>query len=202
MLIQTKHLKAAALFQASKEVTRYYLRGVCIDTIDGNGFIVATDGHRMFAANVGAVDWNQGQIVISSDTVKKALTGYREETIELLPAVGVAGETAFTLGDIRFTPIDGKFPDWRRVFPLSISGDLAQFNAGHVGDMAKASKILGGPSDPFIGHNGVDAAVVTFGNANVDCCALLMPMKPLADVLFASAVADQFRLKPNLSVAA
>ena len=100
MLIPTDLLKAA-LFCASTEETRYYLKGVHMST---SGHMVTTDGHRLFCAKLAEAV--PADVIIPLDTVKAALklAGKRAETIEL---------NGNTLGGVVFTPVDGTFPDWR-----------------------------------------------------------------------------------------
>jgi DNA polymerase-3 subunit beta len=186
MQIPTAHLKAALLFAAKKDV-RSYLNGVLIEWNSENVTIVATDGHRLFAAT-HSIDEpvEPGSVIVSYDDVKRALTGYKAETIEFTPndSIGVRlqhGLQTATLGSVSFLPSDGTYPDWRRVVPAKISGEAAQFDPAYVGDLAKASKALAVKSSvsflqAHIYHNGMDCALVTFGDRE-DCFAILMPMR-------------------------
>ena len=174
--MKTRYLKAAALCQ-SKEGTRYYLKGVAIQPIDGQpGFnIIATDGHRLFAA----YDDNKeiivpDPIIIPSDAIKKALTGYKEDYCTLGQSDG-----QWYLNDIRFTPIDGQFPDWQRIIPQQISGETATFNPKYLNDFAKAFGFVANTRAqyivPHVHHNGSSPAIVTHGDQ--PCFGLLMPMR-------------------------
>lgn len=182
MQIPTAHLKAALLFAAKKDV-RNYLNAVLIEWDSENVSIVATDGHRLFAATHPMDETVEpGSVIAPYEDVKRALTGYKAETIEFTPnsSIGVRlqrGLETATLGNVSFEPIDGKYPDWRLVVPSEISGEAAQFNPAYVGDLAKASKALGvKDAQAHIYHNGYDAALVTFGGRE-DCFAILMPMR-------------------------
>lgn len=170
MQIPTDHLKAALLFAAKKDV-RNYLNGVLIEWDNDNVFIVATDGHRLFAAKHHADEpMDPGSAIIPHADVKLALTGYKLDEIVFTPA-------ANTLARVSFQPIDGTFPDWRRVVPTEITGEAAQFDPRYVGDLAKASKALGvKDAQAHVYHNGYNAALVTFGGRE-DCFAILMPMR-------------------------
>lgn len=180
MQIPTAHLKAALLFAAKKDV-RNYLNGVLIEWDHDNVSIVATDGHRLFAAT-HPVDEpvEPGSVIVPYEDVKRALTGYKAEYIEFTPNADHLMQTA-TLGSVSFQPSYGKYPDWRRVVPAKISGEAAQFNSAYVGDLAKASKALGvkdsvSSLQAHIHHNGMSAALVTFGGRE-DCFAILMPLR-------------------------
>jgi DNA polymerase III sliding clamp (beta) subunit (PCNA family) len=67
MLIPTDLLKAA-LFCASSEETRYYLKGVHLST---SGHMVTTDGHRRFVARLN--DKPTADVIIPLADVQAAL---------------------------------------------------------------------------------------------------------------------------------
>jgi hypothetical protein len=166
--IPTAILKAA-LICASTEQVRYYLNGAYVDP---KGFIVATDGHRAFVARIDLPDvpafdgW-----IIPRDAIKRALTGYKADTITIAPD---------RVGDISCRPIDGAYPDWRRVVPDELSGETAQFNPPYIADMGKIGDILTGKRrnslSAHIHHNGEGPAGVTFPDCT-DAFAVLMPIR-------------------------
>jgi len=129
--IPTAVLKAA-LICASTEQARYYINGVYIDS---KGYVVSTDGHRLFCAKIDVSDipafdgW-----IIPSDAVKRAVTGNKFETVTVTPT---------QCGDVACRPIDGTFPEWRRVLPAGdLSGETAQFNPAYIADMGKIGALL------------------------------------------------------------
>lgn len=168
LTISTAALRAALLC-ASDERIRYYLRGVYVDP---KGFIVSTDGHRLFCAKIDLTDapafdgW-----IICRDVLKRALTGNKAETIDVSPT---------RTGDVACQPIDGTYPDWRRVVPSDLSGDAAQFNPAYVADMGKIGDLLRGKRkgalSAHIHHNGEGPAGVTFPEIE-DAFAVLMPIR-------------------------
>lgn len=171
MLIPTDLLKAA-LYCASNEETRYYLRGVHLAT---SGHMVTTDGHRLFCARLAeAVSQD---VIIPLDTVKAALklAGKKAAVIEL---------NGNTLGGITFTPVDGTFPDWRRVIPAAdgfASGDGKQgfFNPDYVYDIGQMARALGSKNGTAFHIHAWDSGSphgVTFANRE-DCFAVIMPMR-------------------------
>jgi len=159
----------AALICASTEQARYYLNGVYVDP---KGFLVSTDGHRLFCGKIDVADvapfdgW-----IIPRDAVKRALTGFKADLIGISPA---------HVGDIACRSVDGSFPDWRRVVPTELSGATAQFNPAYVADMGKIGEILFGRGKPVlpahIHHNGEGPAGVTFPTC-ADAFAVLMPIR-------------------------
>lgn len=179
MLIPTDLLKAA-LYCASSEETRYYLKGVHLST---SGHMVTTDGHRMFVARLN--DRPAADVIVPIDDVKAALklAGARAQEIEIDLA-------ANKIGQISFQPVDGTFPDWRRVVPtgeempsskpeLNDGAEHVHFNHAYIGDLAKMGKILGGAS-MLHPRSASHPCLVTFGE-RADCFAVLMPMRRAAD---------------------
>ena len=91
------------------------------------------------------------------------------------PTITITGATT-TVG----APIDGKFPDYRRIIPASTSGEVAQYQPDYISGFGDICKLLGGQYGPYINYNGPSAAVVSnlpgaFG--------LLMPMRMDGDEL-------------------
>lgn len=170
MQLNVNYLKAAAI-AVGKEETRYYLKGVAIQANETGVFIVATDGHRAVAFRQSETyDGAPIDIIIPSDTVNALKT--KEETVEL----GKINGAQYMLGNMIFEPIDGTFPDWRRIIPSSVSNETAQFNYSYVGDFAKVAKALGKGTPVHIAHNGNGPALITFGT-DIDGIGLLMPMR-------------------------
>lgn len=112
---------AAPLHCAPKKDVRYYLVGVLLEvTPTGDIHLVSTDGNCLFAGRVAAaeVQWTgeaqrgPWSLIIPRDTVAAALKECKGTvTLAALP------DGRYTLGSQVFAPIDGKYPDWRRVSP-------------------------------------------------------------------------------------
>jgi hypothetical protein len=126
-------LKAVAPFVSTEE-TRYYLNGVYI----ADGLLVATDGHRLAVIRPKELDGAAREgFILSKETVKKIL-GVKPDKKEVLyvrldpenklaevvslfgagsieEASTVKGQ--FILASFPFTPVDGDFPPWKRLFP-------------------------------------------------------------------------------------
>lgn len=174
----------AALVCCSVEETRYYLNGVCITP---SGHIVSTDGHRLFAGRYSDTPV-EGELIIPLAAVKKALTGYKGNDITLTDSRKAGGSC--TLGDITFTPVDGTFPDWKRILPTGEGKDYTpradqpednpgrvQFNPVYYGDLAKISKLLTGGINIHV-HvwTSTMPAGVTFEGRD-DAFCVLMPCR-------------------------
>lgn len=116
--INTNQLKAAIHCAATKDV-RFYLMGVHIEICaNGDVHIVSTDGNVLFAGLVCApnVQWTDSpqkgpwSMIIPLDAIKAAVKT-KNQTISLT----AMPDGRYMLGDRVFSPVDGKFPDWRRV---------------------------------------------------------------------------------------
>jgi DNA polymerase-3 subunit beta len=173
------------LICAARQDVRYYLNGVCVDArADGTVVLVATDGHRMLAYPIlgGANSVEAlapGEYVIpreALEAVKPAKVGRTTLPIHIdivtaadqpdpaRAGVMIKGKTTITITGATSTvtaPIDGKFPDWRRVVPASTSGEIAQFNADYIAGFGDICKLLGGKYGPYINHNGGACAAIT-----------------------------------------
>jgi DNA polymerase III sliding clamp (beta) subunit (PCNA family) len=185
MLIAIDLLKAA-LFCASSEETRYYLRGVHLNT---SGHMVTTDGHRMFVARLN--ERPSADVIVPYADVVAALklAGGRAKDIEIDLA-------ANRIGQISFAPVDGTFPDWRRVVPTGLETPSAKdpsdnaahvhFDHRYVGDFAKMAAILCGKAVTTTSQSVLHPvsashpALVTFGD-RADCFAVLMPVRRKRD---------------------
>jgi len=192
----------ALLICAAKHDVRYYLNGISVDArANGDVVLVATDGHRLLAYPV-AVDNIEalapGEYVIPRETleaVKPAKVGRVTLPIHIdittAPdtrhpedaEVIIKGKTSITVTGATSAvtaPIDGKFPDWRRIVPASTSGEIAQFNADYVSGFGDVCKLLGGSYGPYINHNGSAPSVVTNLPGAI---GLLMPLRMDGDEL-------------------
>lgn len=169
----------AATFCASSEETRYYLKGVFAEYKDGELILVATDGHRLLAVhpenNGPAPHGPAFGIIIPLDAIARIKINKYATQGDL---VCEAGQWALHYEGIKigFTPIDGTFPDWRRIVPSETSGEAAQFNAAYLNDFAKASKLLGGDTRPVVAYNGEGPALIGF-QSDIEAFGVLMPFR-------------------------
>ena len=159
----------ALLICAAKQDVRYYLKGICVDArANGDVVLVTTDGHRMLAYPVAADAIEAlapGQYIIpreALEAVKPCKAGRTTLPITIEIDVAHGRENKITGATSTVTPlIDGKFPDWRRVMPKTVSGEPAQYNPEYVSGFGDICKLLGGKYGPFINYNGSSAAPVT-----------------------------------------
>jgi DNA polymerase-3 subunit beta len=167
------------LLIAAKQDIRYYLNGICVDVTDKHAVLVACDGHRLLAYPLApdAIEAPApGQYTIPRDllgNVKPVKAGRITMPIIIAidtapdparPGVTIKGRTSIAVtGAVTVTgaPVDGTYPDWRRVIPRSTSGEIAQYQMDYLADFGAVCKLLGGKYSPVIHHNGSSGAVIT-----------------------------------------
>ena len=180
------HLIKAAALVASTEETRYYLNGVCLEARNGHITAIATDGHRLVAFEVGRTNdtkesWSH---IIPLSILKNLKVLKVKGKNSRLPAIlNTTADGKISLeydrNTITFAPIDGTFPDWRRVIPTECNCEIAQFNVNYLADMKKVADAT--DADKLgdivvIGHNGVGPAIVRLPIA-IPHVAVIMPMR-------------------------
>lgn len=169
--ITAEHLKGA-IECASTDATRFYLGGAYVHPVDGGFAVVATNGHCLFYAQTLEPCDDFAGLIIPTDAIKLALKASgRAFCLEL-------DTERHTLGAVNFQPVDGTFPDYRRVIPAELSGEPATF-APHV--LGACYKALGVKRDgaPAIRTNGKGAAIIGDPESGVFCVA--MPYRTNSD---------------------
>jgi len=176
LTIRLDMLKACA-FAASTEETRYYLNGVNVDAdAAGNVYYTATDGHCLLAAwdRPEAIEGEPayvGSLIIPSAVIAAVKIGKKDATtatLEVTPAADPVNVPACSIqfADGRsagFKPVDGTFPDHRRVIPATVTGEPAQFNPELLTRLQKAGKVMGCQL-PILAYNGLAPAIVRWSD--------------------------------------
>ena len=182
--IYRNKLKAASRFMAVND-TRYYLNGLLIESNDIQTRIVSTDGHTLFAGFDDAKGDNVGSFagIMPADTVKAILSwkaphkSAADMPVVLTTCDDPTGEhRAEWCGNVViFRLIEGKFPDYTRVIPQSVSGLAGHYNPDYLARCKAAAVDMGAPKMYGINltQNGDGAALVTF---SAQAFAIIMPM--------------------------
>jgi len=170
MQINLKALKVAALFVSSDE-TRYYLKGVCVESRPDGFVFTATNGHYLTMVRHDYLDengfsltmkWPHFIIPISLiDRIKLQ----KVNDIADLDLNGDAISINYMGATYTENRVDGSFPDARRVVPNSVSGEVAQFNPAYIALYGKARSMVTGKRDNnmiTVSHNGGSPALVNF----------------------------------------
>ena len=114
LTINASTIRAAAVAAASKDI-RYYLVGVHLSIAHQDfATVYGTDGHMLFAGRASySVDGEESleplAITIPLDIVKKCDKRADLFTLESLP------DGSYMLDGMRFSPLDGRYPDVQRV---------------------------------------------------------------------------------------
>lgn len=172
--IQTAIMKSA-LEIASKEETRYYMKGVHFECLGKNFDIVATDGTALVAFKnrddqIDDDDYDGLKFTIPSDIVKLAIQATGKAAAMPLK-VWLDGQViCYSLAGIPFQPIDGQYPAWRRVFPESLTHTVQQFDLKNLMRFEKIGRFL--KKNVHISHNN-GPCLVTFNDENIT--GLIMP---------------------------
>lgn len=128
--IDLRTLAAVSLF-CSNEETRYYLKGVLVE-IGATGITyVATDGHRLAARRVDLLpdlppNTLIGRWIIPVDDCRALKPGKRGTGMALLTPSGNNLVLTFEGKPHLVQPVDGTFPDWRRIIPSKTTGKLSK----------------------------------------------------------------------------
>ena len=204
LTVQHSTIKALLTFAASTDI-RYYLLGVCVDVRAATDArpadvtLVATDGVIMLAHPVPLSDVEgfiePGQYIIPRDALDAVLpakagrttlpikltirtpaptTDAEGRAVAARPEVEITGATT-----LRTAPIDGRYPDWRRVLPRTASGVPAPFDGRLIARIAKAYDYMNGKHKLFqlsIHHNGPDGPSLITGWRG-DGLGVIMPMR-------------------------
>ena len=172
--------RGVILASAKKDV-RYYLNGSLFDFETAR--VVSTDGHCLLAVNVDATldDIAFGQVVIPRDALE-AITRGGKVTDILTITYGAEGLWIAREGGLtsKVEPIDGKFPDYARVFPKEASGEAGQFDPDLLARISKALRLATFPpkAKPVtVGHNGTSSALVFFHGYSERGIAVCMPIR-------------------------
>jgi DNA polymerase-3 subunit beta len=182
---------AAISHAAGTEQVRYYLNGVCVEIDQDGATYVATDGHMLAATRREYAGENVGaQLVgrwIIPTTIcqhfKIAKRAKRPDQLAATLSEVEGGKLALEYDgqSVVFSPIDGAFPEWRRVLPGELSGDVAQFGYGVLGKLAKVAKALGNDRPALaIAHNGLGPALVNLGGDDEAAFGVIMPFRGAA----------------------
>lgn len=193
--INARALKAAAMC-ASAEESRFYLRGVFIETSAGGVTLTATDGHRLVAMTHALAvdaphDATAPAVIVPLHMIDKLKIGKRAPDYATLTIDATVNPAKLTLSfdglSITGEAVDGTFPAARRVavgaFNSPDAGKLAHFNPAYVATFGKMCELMTGskPKAIYIGHNGDNPAIVDFlgdhDAAGVEAFGVLMPCR-------------------------
>lgn len=139
-------------FAISQEEIRYYLNGVYFHFVheDGADYLraVATDGHRLAHAQIGAPDGlvaTMPNVIIPRLAVVEMQRLLAKQSGNVRIDIGVKW-CKFTVGAVELLAknIDGTFPDYSRVIPKGNNKKLVLDRARFLGSLNRLSAVHGG----------------------------------------------------------
>jgi hypothetical protein len=172
-------LKAVDL-AASREATRYYLNGVNLEFGSQGIIATATNGHILLCIRVSEQPCNKSfSLIVPSEAIKPMMVNKytTEELLKLYQKDETTWQAESSEGIWRIKPIDGTFPDWRRVVPgcslaspkIPDTRTAATFHPAYIDTFAKAISVYRGVSRkdgncvPSIWQDAEKAALVSLG---------------------------------------
>lgn len=168
VIVTAAHLKALVLLAAQQDV-RYYLNGVLVEATPFETRLVATDGHKLGLARFAAENEITSDIsfILPTSTIDSLKVAKRDMSALLSIEINGADCAIVAVNTrISFKPVDGKFPDYRRVIPRTLSGEAGNYMPSLLMAFQKCGQILLGATNPVaprIEQNGEkDAARLTF----------------------------------------
>lgn len=127
--VTVEELKKVAYAMAKNDV-RYYLNGVNFE----NGYMVATDGHRLATTSVDITMTNGTSCIVARSTIEiLLLAGKVDIEVKIYKNICTFVGRDFSLVARN---IDGKYPDWRRVIHKEVKLEF-DFDAKKVVDDCK-----------------------------------------------------------------
>lgn len=172
---------AAAVAFASKDEARYYLNGVCLEIGVRSVTYIATDSRRLIAYRHEKLDPDTpDNLLIGKFIIPTAHCKPHKLEKDDIGEAKMFGNGRVTIShdfcDVTFLPINGVYPDWRRIIPLAnASGELAQYNLEYLAAFKKFADAIDLPP-PFVAHNGEGPALVWYPNRD-DVVGVIMPLK-------------------------
>jgi DNA polymerase III sliding clamp (beta) subunit (PCNA family) len=165
----------AAIHTAAEKDIRYYLRGVLIEGESTYTRVVSTDGH--IASVQGYEVENAGTAVFILPLATAKMVGAKDKFCEFTSEdEGKTWAMKTNSVSVNFPPVDGKFPDWRRIVPkprYDIEQKPSQFNPELLIRFSKAAKILD-QKTVIVTHNDNGAGLVSIGLTNY--AGVIMPL--------------------------
>lgn len=189
MQIKLNHtaLKAVSIFAGKKDI-RYYLNGVAVEAVANETRLVGTNGHALGVHRMVAENDCKGLVlfIIPNDTVSMLLKlkkpkGWRGEEVTITVPDDCAAKPDSELRadcfgqSILFRRIDGKYPDYTRVIPTELSGEVAAFDPKYLMLLQKAVQCFHDKAImPAFRMNGNGPALAVIHEAMI---AVVMPMR-------------------------
>lgn len=206
--LTVNELKAFNLIANHKDATRYYLQGVNVQFIPETNKLcfVVTDGHRMMFKTTDAPENMTSDFqsfIIPAATIKQVIIGLKGNDVVTFKNYTVNNVNTYKAGNLEFSPVDGAYPDWRRILNPTCKGEVAQFNPAYVGEFGKIAKLVGNKSGYIHIHHDDKASPAFIDIGNSEYFAVLMPIRSEPDSSlyeYRKSISENLGLKWLLSI--
>ena len=149
---------------AGKNDIRFYLNGVCVEFRETETVYVATDGNALGSYKVPQRNESPRSVIIPRDVIERIKLHKTHHDAVL--SIGDDGAARLVYAaqnvDVGFKPLDGVFPDWRRVVPTEVSNEPGNYNVELLSKFVKVNKVFGAshPGVVLLRQNGERGAAL------------------------------------------
>lgn len=153
----------------AKKDHRLYLEGIFIDS---GGYLVATDGHRLFCS---AIEPGHGPHIVCVKGKAPARFHHARLDVEAR-SVSFFDQDCVQLASLPLSVISANYPDWKRAadgFPV-VAVEAIGLDLTYMADAAKIAKAYGNPRAKFEFHGANRAVKIHF---SPDAWMSLMPCR-------------------------
>lgn len=183
--INLRVLAAVSSF-ASKDETRYYLNGVCIEFERRSTTYIATDGARLIAYRDDLAPDADDNLLTGTFIVPTSYCKLLKLDKEDDGVAKIYGHGRLTMShdllDVTFNPIDGTFPDWRKTVPRDpVAGAPGQFDLKKLATFRKFADDMDLQS-PFIAADGEEKPALVWYGGSPHIVGVVMPFRVQNDL--------------------
>lgn len=191
VIVPFGHLKALKLFSGKKDI-RYYLNGIYVEFNKYNTILVSTDGHRLLSTAIYNKETLHGRDTIGAiipnetiDSLLKVKSSLNAASISLQVENNIVKKINIVNDAVKLEtlPIEGKYPDFRRVFPESVSNEVGHYDFSYLNDFTKAAQYISGNKNAhaILSQNGDKAALVSLDYQ--DCAGVICPLRNTGELI-------------------
>lgn len=180
--LRPNFLRACALIVPKCNDIRYYLNGVFVEMSATETRYVATDGHKLLIIRdqrTGEPTQTPASIIIPKETIAAMPKKFKLPVL----TVDVHFDEFNHFGEARlcntfFKPIEGKFPNYAKIVPASVSGERGNYNAEYLMDFQKAAQVaFDNRAIPEFWSNGREGVGLVLVAHYPDFVGLIMPVR-------------------------
>ena len=179
MKIPYSYLRALLMFAADKREVRTYLQGVAVESTGEKTILTASNGHVLGRLLLPST-CPKSRYQLSGSLVRSMLALARTKTEQDTPFDVDFGDiiTVKHLDSILTAPAEAcLFPDFNRIIPDAVTGELAQYDPEYMAVFSKAGRALAPhrkSAYPVFYHNGIGPGMVGL-EGHTDFFGIIMP---------------------------